>query len=242
MAVASSTFDAASSINDTNLAFAFFHRFSFLVPPRNCPRVQALPPYPTALAFPNRISTAGLIASRMDVLDNQDAMTETSEEYKARLPAYVEGQDPIAMQRQAPGILALLIHSVPVAKLKAAPAPGKWSVTEILMHLAEDELTSTWRYRQMLQHDAPELSGFDQDLWARLSDYASWDPQDALAMFRLLREANLKMFANLTSEQWDRHGIHTERGKITIRDLCRHMAAHDINHIEQIRRILEGNR
>ena len=68
------------------------------------------------------------------------------------------------------------------------------------------------------------------------------DPQEALAMFRLLREANLKMFAQLTPEQWDRGGVHAERGKLTVRSLCRHMAAHDINHIEQIRRILNGKR
>jgi hypothetical protein len=131
-----------------------------------------------------------------------------------------------------------LISGVPVANLKQTPSPGKWSITEILMHLAEDELTSSWRYRQMLEYDCPHLAGFNQELWAEWSDYKSWEPDQALAMFRLLREANLKMFSRLTPEQWERHGIHAERGKITVRELCRHMAAHDINHIEQIQRIL----
>lgn len=167
-------------------------------------------------------------------------MPETAEQYAARFATYVEGRDPIAMQREVPTTLAGLIQNIPVEKLNRPPSPGKWSVTQILMHLAEDELTSTWRYRQMLQYDAPELPGFDQDLWAHLSDYSSWDPQDALAMFRLLREANLKMFAQLSPQQWERHGIHLERGKLTVRDLCRHMAAHDINHIEQIRKILQA--
>ena len=168
-------------------------------------------------------------------------MAETPQEYAARLASYVEGRDPIAMQRVAPVTIAQLLHDVPVAKLNQAPGHGKWSVTQIIMHLAEDELTSTWRYRQILEHDAPDLMGFDQDLWAQLSDYSSWDPQDALAMFRLLREANLKMFAQLTPGQWERHGVHPERGKLTVRSLCRHMAAHDINHIEQIRRILQSD-
>jgi len=165
-------------------------------------------------------------------------MSETGEQYKARLASYVAGQDPIEMQQKMAGALARLIKGVPDTKLKVAPAPGKWTVTEILMHLAEDELASTWRYRQMLEHDGPELAGFDQDLWARLSNYASWQPAEDLTMFRLLREANLRMFAQLTPEQWQRHGIHAERGKLTVRDLCRHMAAHDVNHLEQIRKIL----
>lgn len=165
-------------------------------------------------------------------------MAETAEQYKTRLEAYTAGKDPIAMQREAPRTLASLIEGAADAELTRRPAPGKWSVAEILAHLAEDELTSSWRYRQMLEQDGVELRGFDQDLWARLGDYASWSPQDALAMFRLLREANLRMLAHLTDEQWQRHGVHTERGKLTVRDLCRHMAAHDINHIEQVRKIL----
>jgi len=168
-------------------------------------------------------------------------VAETPQEYGARLASYVEGRDPIAMQRIAPATIAQLLQDVPVAKLNQAPGPGKWSVTQIIMHLAEDELTSTWRYRQILEHDAPDLMGFDQDLWAQLGDYSSWDPQDALAMFRLLREGNLKMFVQLKPDQWERHGVHAERGKLTVRSLCRHMAAHDINHIEQIRRILKGD-
>jgi hypothetical protein len=170
----------------------------------------------------------------------QDRMTETAQQSKARFAAYVEGRDVIAMQREAPVTLARLIENVPEADLRRRPAPGKWSVTEILAHLAEDELTSTWRYRQMLEHDRPPLLGFDQDMWAQLGDYAAWEPESALAMFRLLREANLRLFAHLTSEQWQRCGLHSERGEVTVRDLCRHMAAHDINHIEQVRRILAG--
>ena len=165
-------------------------------------------------------------------------MGESSEQYTARLAAYVQGKDPIAMQRQAPSTLAQLIEGIAEAKLRLRPAPHKWSVTEILAHLAEDELTSSWRYRQMLEHEGPQLLGFDQDLWARLGDYGVWKACEALEMFRLLREANLRMFAELAPQQWQRHGVHAERGKLTVRELCCHMAAHDMNHIDQVRRIL----
>jgi uncharacterized damage-inducible protein DinB len=165
-------------------------------------------------------------------------MVEGAEQYKSRLAGYTEGKDAVAMQRAAASKLAQLIDGVAEDALRRRPAPGKWSVTEILAHLAEDELSSSWRYRQMLEHDGPELRGFDQDLWARLGDYAAWKPLEALEMFRLLREANLRMFAQLTPEQWKRHGVHAERGRLTVEELCRHMAAHDVNHIEQIRGIL----
>lgn len=104
--------------------------------------------------------------------------------------------------------------------------------------MAEDELSSSWRYRQMIEHDQVTLEGFDQELWARLGKYETWNATEALEMFRLLREANLRMLDALTPEQWQRSGNHVERRKLTVRELVRHMAAHDINHIEQIEKVL----
>lgn len=115
--------------------------------------------------------------------------------YNARLLAYTEGRDPISMQREVPDLLADLISGVDHAKLTTPPAPGKWSVGEILAHLAEDELTSTWRYRQMIESPGVAIAAFDQDLWAQFGDYASRTPADALQMFRLLRVANLRLLA-----------------------------------------------
>ena len=159
-------------------------------------------------------------------------------DYQARLNAYTEGEDPIAMQREAPLTLVQLIDGVSEGDLRTRPAPGKWSVGEILAHLAEDELTTSWRYRQMIEHCGCDLASFDQDQWAQLGDYASWNPKEALELFRLLRAANLRMLAKCSADQWQKFGIHAERGKITVLELARHMAGHDINHIDQIRRIL----
>jgi hypothetical protein len=159
-------------------------------------------------------------------------------QYTARLEAYTEGKDPLAMQADAPGILAELIEGLPEHALRRRPMPDKWSVGEIIAHLAEDELTSSWRYRQMIENSGCALPAFNQDEWARLGDYASWRPADALQLFRLLREANLRMLNRLTEEEWNRFGLHGERGKLSVRDLARHMAGHDMNHLDQVRAIL----
>ncbi len=164
-------------------------------------------------------------------------MPDTAE-YLKRMQTITGSDDPVVIQRETPRLLAALIADASEETLCRRPSPNKWSVGEILAHLAEDELVSSWRYRQMIEHSGTSLAGFDQDLWAKLGDYKSWKPADALQMFRLLREANLRMFAGLTPEDWQHHGIHTERGKITIADLVRHMAGHDRNHLAQIRKIL----
>ena len=164
--------------------------------------------------------------------------SETPEQYRSRLAGYVGAGDFLKLQAEAPHALAQLIAGASEEKLQQRPAPDKWSVVEILAHLAEDELSSSWRYRQILEHDEPTLSGFDQEKWAALGDYPTWNSGEALEMFRLLREANLRMLRRLTPAQWERSGVHVERGRITVRELARHMAAHDINHIKQIEKLL----
>jgi len=164
--------------------------------------------------------------------------TETKEQYAARFAGYVAGKDPLEMQSAAVDRIARLIDGVATEKLRRRPNSNQWSVVEIIAHLAEDELTSSWRYRQMIENSGVVLMGFDQELWARLGDYASWDVREALEMFQLLRAANLRLLERLKAEEWEREGNHSERGRMTVRDLARHMAAHDVNHILQIERLL----
>jgi uncharacterized damage-inducible protein DinB len=161
-------------------------------------------------------------------------------EYLARVRQYSKGKDPITQQGKTAKLLSDLVAHASDQQLTTPPSKDKWSVGEILAHLAEDEIATAWRYRQMAEHNGIELAGFDQDIWARLGDYRSRSPQESLELFRLLRNANLQFLSQLAPEQWECYGIHAERGRITIRDLAEHMAGHDANHIEQIRKILHA--
>lgn len=160
-------------------------------------------------------------------------------EYLSRIRERGAGRDPLEAQAETPGIVAGLIADVSDARLRERPGEGKWSIGEIVAHLAEDEIATAWRYRQMVEHSGIALAGFDQDMWAKTGNYGGRDPQESLALFRLLRKANLDFLRGLNAEQWECFGIHAERGRITVRDLAAHMAGHDANHVEQIRRMLE---
>ena len=74
---------------------------------------------------------------------------------------------------------------------------------------------------------SPARPGYDQELWHKLGDYPSCRLEDSLMLFRLLREANLRMFAQLTPEEWQHNGIHAERGPMTVRDLTLQIAGPD---------------
>ena len=165
-------------------------------------------------------------------------MNETPQQYKERILGLMEGKDAVTVQRETAAKLAKLVDGASREQLTKRPAPDKWSVSEILVHMAEAEVSCFWRYRQMVEHNGIVLAGFDQDLWARMGDYGSRAPQESLELFRLLRNANLQFLQQLAPEQWECYGVHAERGRITVKELAAHMAGHDANHVEQIRRIL----
>jgi DinB superfamily len=165
-------------------------------------------------------------------------MRETFAQYKQRLRGYVRGKNPLRVQRATAGRIARLLRGVPRGRLLRRPAPGKWSVGEILAHLAEVEWVHGYRIRTILAASGARIQAFDQDDWARAGKYARRDPRRSFELFRALREANLGLLRGLGPAEWRRFGMHEERGRETIGDLARLLAGHDVNHLRQIERIL----
>lgn len=165
-------------------------------------------------------------------------MPETPQEYQNRIRSHVVGKDPLKLQAAAAKKIERLLKGKPSAKLRKRPAPGKWSVAEIVAHLADTEIVGGFRMRFILGAPGTPIQGFDQDAWVVALHYDKRDPRKALDQFRVLREANLAMLKLLSPEQWKHHGIHSERGPESIETIVKMFAGHDINHIEQIERIL----
>jgi hypothetical protein len=167
-------------------------------------------------------------------------MTEFFEAYKERIIGYVQGREPLPLQAQTAAILESLVCNVQPEILLLNPPPGKWSITEILAHLADDELVGAYRIRTILSMPGAEIQAFDQAEWAIRGKYAEVPVQDSIALFRQLRQSNLKLYHQLEPAQWDFYGIHQERGMESIRDIALYYAGHDINHLQQIKYILSG--
>jgi DinB superfamily len=165
-------------------------------------------------------------------------MQETSEQYKQRMYGYVAGRDPVKLQSVAPAKLAKLLKGVKPAKARKRPAPGKWSIAEIVAHLADTEVAMGWRVRMVLSQPGQPIQPFDQDAWATAMRYEKRDPRKSLEQFRGLREANVALLKSLTPDDWKKSAMHPERGEQTVRAIAEMTAGHDINHIAQIERIL----
>ena len=166
-------------------------------------------------------------------------MSETAQQYTQRILAHVQGQDPIRVQSTTTKKLARLIKGIPTAKLRKRPAPDKWSVAEILAHLADVEIVIGWRMRSILGAPGTPVQAYDQNAWVTAGHYDKREPRKSIELCRVVREANLALLKSLSPDQWKHYGQHAERGQESIEHIVRMVAGHDVNHIQQIERILK---
>lgn len=165
-------------------------------------------------------------------------MKETPQEYIRRILSYLGEQNPLDIQVRTPKELERLIEGASASRLRQRPAPGKWSIAEILAHLADVEIVVSWRIRAILGAPGTPIPVMDQDAWVAAGHYDKRDPHKSIELFRALREANLALFKTLTPEQWKHHGVHSERGVETVEQIVRLYAGHDLNHTRQVEQIV----
>ena len=105
-------------------------------------------------------------------------MKETTQQYIRRVTGYVDRKQPLAVQAATAKKLEKLIKGVPTAKLRKRPAPDKWSVNEILAHLAETEIIVGFRMRLILAAPGAPMVVIDQDASAASGHYENRDPPE----------------------------------------------------------------
>ena len=157
--------------------------------------------------------------------------------YVAAVLDLVGDRDPLAILRATPEALGRAIDGVTPRQLRQPERPGKWSIVQVLRHLADAEVVWAWRMRLILAQDRPVLTGYDQDLWADRLGYADADPAESLEEFTVIRRGNLRLPERATPEDRRRVGMHAERGEESIEHLQRLFAGHDLLHLRQVDRI-----
>jgi hypothetical protein len=156
--------------------------------------------------------------AKQPVADRMKRLTRTADE----LAAAIRGRDDTALSRRPDG--------------------KNWAPKEVVCHLRDIEEMFMTRFGLILAMDDPKLA-FDPttpDRWAEERQYLRNDAERALAAFRQRRDESLALLQTLTPEQWKRAGVHATRGAFTINDFVTLMAWHDDNHLDQLRRALEG--
>src|SRR6266850_2359715 len=146
-------------------------------------------------------------------------------------------RDPMAVLRETPSALPRAIAGLSPQQLRQPEAPGKWSIGQILQHLADSDVVWAWRMRVILAQDRPPITGYDQDLWAERLHYDEMNPSDALLTFATLRRSNLWLLERASPADLKRVGVHAERGEESLEHLRKLYAGHDLLHLRQIERV-----
>ncbi len=133
-----------------------------------------------------------------------------------------------------PVTLRRLTADLSEEQLHRRPAPGEWSIAEIVGHLIDK--TEVWgeRFRHIATQDQPSLPAFDQDEWVRERNYQA---QPFAPLAERLGGMLMQLSAELRGfppEAWLRAGLHEERGRLTLAEACRIYAISLPEHVEQI--------
>ena len=128
--------------------------------------------------------------------------------------------------------LSRVLDRLSAEEIETRPAPGKWNVRELTAHLADCEVTWSWRLRQAYGEEHARMQPFDQDAWART--YAGYSLADARATFAALRTWNIVLIGFLRPADRVKPITHPERGEETLWTLVRIMAGHDLHHLQRL--------
>jgi hypothetical protein len=141
----------------------------------------------------------------------------------------------VAQYKDGYRAVADALQGVTDAELDTRPAPEKWSAREIVHHLADSEMRSAIRLRQLIAEDEPTIAAYDQEEYARRLFYDR--PIEAsLQAFRAARETSAQILDRLDEAQWARQGTHPEHGAFGVTKWLALYAPHAHNHADQIRR------
>jgi len=143
----------------------------------------------------------------------------------------VAGRDAAVVIAETPARLATVLAGMSAEEIDAVPAPGKWSVREVVVHLADCEIAFGFRLRQAYGGQTL-LQPFDQDAWARA--YGVYSAAQALETFAVLRAWNVAFVGGLTEADKQLPAMHPERGEMVLWTIVETMAGHDTHHLMKL--------
>jgi uncharacterized damage-inducible protein DinB len=174
----------------------------------------------------------------MSIFTNRvdDAATEAGQ-YTAAILGLVGDRDPIGVLTTTESNFRGAVAGLTPQQVARPEATGKWSIAQVVQHVADSDLVWGWRLRLVLAQDRPTITGYDQDLWAERLRYDLANVDEAIEQFAVLRAANLRLVQRATPAERMRVGVHSERGEESVAHMIKMYAGHDLLHLRQIERI-----
>ncbi|HET7150400.1 MAG TPA: DinB family protein [Candidatus Acidoferrum sp.] len=143
-------------------------------------------------------------------------------------------QPAISLLGKTPQVLETLLGDLPGELLHWKPKPDRWSISEVLSHLAALEQVYAERALRIMAEDSPPLARYDLEGAKARGDYSRGSAGENLALFTRTRRSTLAMLTGLPPSAGARTGVHSELGTITLSHLLNEWAGHDLGHLRQI--------
>ncbi len=132
------------------------------------------------------------------------------------------------------GDLIAAVQSLTESEFDKRIERGKWSIRQQVNHLADCEMNIVHRMKKIIAEDNPLIPAFDQDKWANRLFYDKASVDDSIAVFFTLRTTMLPILKGLREKDFDRTGIHTENGKVTLLYFLEQAVEHVEHHTKMI--------
>jgi uncharacterized damage-inducible protein DinB len=175
----------------------------------------------------------------MSVFTNPSSRSEDQAEgYTRALLELVGQREPMDILRRTPLRLREVVQGLSPDEISRPEAPGKWSIRQVIRHLADSEVVWGYRLRMVLGQQRPPLTGYDQDEWAERMGYGEAPVREAVEEFDIVRRGNMRLLVRATPEELERVGVHSERGEESVSRMVVLYAGHDLVHLGQVERIL----
>ncbi len=145
-----------------------------------------------------------------------------------------ERQQKIESYGKAYDRLVAAIKDFPEEMWQFRPAPERWTIHEIIVHIADSEANSYLRCRRFLAEPGSTVLGYDEEKWARALDYHAQSTQDALELFKWLRYKTYTLIQNQPESVWSNTIFHNENGVMTMDDWLEVYERHIPDHIAQM--------
>ncbi|HEV2298407.1 MAG TPA: DinB family protein [Candidatus Acidoferrales bacterium] len=150
-------------------------------------------------------------------------------------PASATALPGLNVLEQTPIIIEKLVSLATEDQLAWKPAMDRWSISEVLAHLADAEVAAfRERIRMMMEQDTPKLEAYDQNAQYAAGKYTGGKAREHLKTFCHERDRSLSMLRYLPENVFTRKGVHSTIGPITVGQLMNEWAFHDLGHIRQI--------
>ena len=151
-----------------------------------------------------------------------------------------ERQQKLDLYKNAYDQLADALDRYPEDMRDFKPGPDRWSIREIVVHIADSEANSYIRCRRAIAEPGAAVMAYDENQWATGLGYRDQDPRAALELFRHLRRMTYSLIKNLPDSAWSNTIEHPENGTMTLDDWLVVYANHVPEHIYQIQATHDG--